>query len=155
MSNNTPPSIWNAFVVPAALGIFYCVVLCISYPHLASMFPVHFNAAGTPDQWTPTGPILLASLVSIALIFLVLGISTIYSAEKRLAWWLFGLTFAGLTGAAVGAAIAFIHAVRDFRGFHSFAWILWGLVAVVAESGFLLIPSRGTAHGPDTQHPSN
>lgn len=142
MPHNQPPRLWNAFVVPAALGIFYCVVLCFSYPHLASTFPVHFNAAGTPDRWAATGPILLASLVSIALIFLIFGISTIYSAETRLAWWLIGLAFAGLTGAMVGAAVLFIQAVHDFRGFHSFAWILWGMLAMLVEAGFLLIPRR-------------
>lgn len=140
MPHENSPRVWNAFVVPSTLGIFYCVVLCLNYPHLASMFPSHFSSAGTPDQWTATGPVLLASLVSIGLVFLVLGISTIYSAEKRIAWWITGLVFAGFIGAIVGAAVEFVHAVLYFREFHSFAWILWALLAAAAEAVFLLIP---------------
>jgi hypothetical protein len=140
MPQEIRPRIWNAFIVPSALGIFYCVMLCLSYPHLASIFPTHFNATGTPNRWFATGPMLLASLVGIGLIFLVLGISTIYSAEKRIAWWIAGLVFAAFIGAAVGASIEFLHAVRAFRGFHTFAWLLWAVVAAAAQALFLLIP---------------
>ncbi|MGC8548511.1 MAG: hypothetical protein ACP5M4_02315 [Acidobacteriaceae bacterium] len=140
MSQEIRPRIWNAFIVPSALGIFYCVVLCLSYPHLASIFPTHINAAGNPDQWSATGPMLLASLAGIGLIFLVLGISTIYSVEKRLAWWIAGLVFAAFIGAAVGASIEFLNAVRAFRTFHTFAWLLWALLAAAAQTLFLLIP---------------
>jgi hypothetical protein len=140
MPQDRKPRIWQAFVVPAALGIFYCVVLCLAFPHLASNFPVHFDAAGTPDRWAATGPMLLASLVVIGLLFFVLGISLIYSAEKRLGWWIAGLVFAAFIGATVGASIEFIHAVRSFREFHAFAWIAWALLAIPAEAIFLLIP---------------
>ena len=134
------PRIWQAFVVPAALGVYYCVILCIIYPHLASAFPMHFNAAGTPDRWATTGPMLLASLVSIGLLFLVLGISTIYSAEKRFGWWIASLIFAGSIGAAVGAALEFLHSVHGFRQFHPLTWIAWALLAAIAEAIFLFIP---------------
>lgn len=140
MQYRNPPRVWNAFVVPSALGIFYCVVLCVSYPHLASAFPTHFDAAGRPDRWSTTGPVLLASLVSIGLIFLVLGISTIRSATSGLAWWIVGILFAAFIGASVGASVEFIYSVRDFSGFHSYAWILWAVLAAAAEAVFLLIP---------------
>lgn len=140
MHHQNAPRVWNAFIVPSALGIFYCVVLCLSYPHLASAFPTHVNADGRPAGWQATGPVLFASLVAIGLIFLILGISTIRSATTRLAWWILAILFAALIGASVGAAVAFIHAVRDFRQFHSFAWILWALLAAAAEALFLLIP---------------
>lgn len=140
MQHEHPPRIWNAFIVPSALGIFYCVILCLSYPHLASMFPTHFDAAGRPDRWSATGPMLLASLVSLALIFLVLGVSTIRSATKRRAWWVLGILFAAFIGASVGASVEFIHSVRAFQGFHAYAWILWAVIAAAAEALFLLIP---------------
>ncbi len=140
MPHQNSPRVWNAFIVPSALGIFYCVVLCLSYPHLASTFPTHVNPAGRPAGWQATGPVLFASLLAIGLIFLILGISTIRSATTRLAWWILAILFAALIGASVGAAVAFIHAVHDFRQFHSFAWILWALLAAAAEALFLLIP---------------
>jgi len=153
MPPQTHPRIWNAFIVPSALGIFYCVMLCLSYPHLASIFPTHFNAAGDPDQWTATGPMILASLVGIGLIFLVLGISTIYSAEKRLAWWVAGLVFAAFIGAAVGASVEFLHAVRAFSGFHTFAWLLWAVLAAAAQALFLLIPRWRAVNRPSSTQP--
>ncbi len=153
MPQEIHPRIWNAFIVPSALGIFYCVRLCVTYPHLASIFPTHYNAAGDADQWTRTGPILLASLVGIGLIFLVLGISTIRSAEKRLAWWIAGLVFAAFIGAAVGASIEFLHAVRGFREFHTLAWILWALLAAAAQALFLFIPRWRNTNRSNTDTP--
>lgn len=149
MSQQVRPRIWNAFIVPATLSIFYCVMLCISYPHLASAFPTHFDASGKPDSWSTTGPVLLASLVSIGLVFLVLGISTIYSAEKRIAWWIVGLVFAGFIGATVGASVEFVHSVLNFRGFHTYAWIFWAVIAAGAQALFLLIPRWPAGHKPD------
>lgn len=142
MQHQNPPRIWNAFIVPSLLGIFYCVLLCLSYPHLPSIFPAHFNTAGTPDRWAATGPMLLASLVALALVFLVLGISTIRSAEKQIAWWITGILFAGFIGATVGASVEFLHSARAFRGFHTFAWLAWALAAAAAQALFLLIPRR-------------
>ena len=140
MQHTNPPRVWHAFVVPAALGVFYCVMLCLSYPHMASAFPTHFNASGKPDNWSATGPILLASLVVIGIIFLVLGISTIRSATTGLGWWIVGIVFAAFVGASVGASVEFIDAVRAFRMFHAYTWILWAVAAALAEALFLLIP---------------
>ncbi len=138
------PRIWNAFVVPSALGIFYCIVLGLSYQHLASAFPIHFNAAGAPDRWQTTGPVLLATLVAVWLIFLVLGTSLIYSADKRHAWWIVGLVYAGVMGVAVGAFTEFVGALRSLQAPHILPLIgelaAWGVAAIVAEFLFLLIP---------------
>lgn len=140
MPHQNPPRVWHAFIVPAALGIFYCTLLCLSYPHMASAFPTHFSATGKPDSWSATGPVLLVSLVSIGAIFMVLGISTIRSATTGLGWWIVGIVFAGFVGASVGASVEFVYSVLDFRLFHTFTWILWAVLAAAAEAVFLLIP---------------
>lgn len=153
MAQARAPRIWNAYVVPTALAVFYFVVLCRGYSHLASMFPNHFNAAGNPGHWTSTGTILSLSIFAIALIYLVFGISLIYSAEKRRAWWVVGIIFAGAIGATVGASVEFIQAVHAFRAFHSFTWIAWGVIAAIAEALFLLIPRGPASDVADSMEP--
>lgn len=144
MPSSRKPRIWNAFVVPSALGIFYCVMLCLSYPHLASDFPTHFNAAGSPDRWQTTGPVLLATMVIIGALFLILGTWLIYNSEKRWAWFFIGLSYAGIIGVAVGASLEFVYALRNLQAPHTASMILtilaWGVGAVIAEFLFLLIP---------------
>lgn len=149
MAAISTPRVWNAFVVPSALCIFYCVVLCLSYPHLASAFPTHFSSTGMPSHWAETGSVLFASLALIAVIFLVLGISLIRYAENRTAWWMIGIIFAGTIGAIVGASVEFMHAVHGFREFHSFWWIAWGVIAALVEALFLLIPRQPSDHRPN------
>lgn len=144
MAETPTPRVWNAFIVPSALCVFYCVVLCLSYPHMASMIPTRFNAAGSPDGWTATGPILFASLVAIGLVYWIFGIAAIRSAENRRAWWITSLILACAIGALVGASVEFIHAVHSFREFHSFWWIAWGVIAALVQALFLLIPRRQT-----------
>ena len=153
MPSRRKPRIWNAFIVPSALGIFYCIMLCLSYPHLVSDFPTHFNAAGSPDRWQTTGPVLLATMVVIATLFLIFGIWLIYSSEKRWAWFFVGISYAGIIGVTVGASLEFVHALLNLQAPHVISAVLttlaWGVGAVIAEFLFLLIPRWPLHHTAD------
>jgi len=139
MKPANPPQGWSIFAIPAALALFYCVMLCLRFPHLPSTIPSHFDATGMPDAWMRTGPWILLSFVCFAILFPILGYAFRRGGERPGALRLVAIVVAGVCGLEAGAFLETLHVVNHTEEFRVLVLLAWAVCAAAAEATLAIV----------------